>query len=87
MEGRWRRYYPDFLLKLKNNGWAVVVEVKEADQTAYPNVIAKEQAARELFEKLNSIHCIIKGMMRYAGVCSKTLLQEAAITDNSPTCR
>lgn len=42
-----------------NNGWAVV-EVKQADQTAHPNVIAKEQAARELFEKLNSIHYIIK---------------------------
>lgn len=59
LEGRWRRYYPDFILKLKNNGWAVV-EVKQADQTAHPNVIAKEQAARELFEKLNSIHYIIK---------------------------
>lgn len=59
LEGRWRRYYPDFILKLKNNGWAVV-EVKQADQTAHPNVVAKEQAARELFEKLNSIHYIIK---------------------------
>ena len=51
LEGRWRRYYPDFMLKLKNNGWAVV-EVKQADQTAHPNVVAKERAARELFEKL-----------------------------------
>ncbi|MGI9951922.1 TnsA endonuclease N-terminal domain-containing protein [Moorellaceae bacterium AZ2] len=59
LEGRWRRYYPDFMLKLKNNGWAVV-EVKQADQTTHPNVVAKEQAARELFEKLNSIHYIIK---------------------------
>ncbi len=57
LEGRWRRYYPDFILKLKNNGWAVV-EVKQADQTAHPNVVAKERAARELFEKLNSIHYI-----------------------------
>jgi type III restriction enzyme len=59
LEGRWRRYYPDFILKLKNNGWAVV-EVKQADQTAHPNVVAKEQAARELFEKLNSIRYIVK---------------------------
>lgn len=59
LEGRWRRYYPDFILKLKNNGWAVV-EVKQADQTAHPNVVAKEQAARELFEKLNSIRYAIK---------------------------
>ncbi len=59
LEGRWRRYYPDFILKLKNNGWAVV-EVKQAEQTAHSNVVAKEQAACELFEKLNSIHYIIK---------------------------
>jgi len=34
--------------------------VKQADQTAHPNVVAKEQAARELFEKLNSIRYAIK---------------------------
>jgi len=50
---------PDFILKLKDKGWAVV-EVKQAEQTAHPHVIAKEQAARELFEKPNSIHYIIK---------------------------
>ena len=36
-----------------------MVEVKQR-KTAHPNVKAKEQAARELFEKLNSIRYAIK---------------------------
>jgi superfamily II DNA or RNA helicase len=52
--GRWRRYFPDFFLKLADDGW-MVIEVKREDQTEHPNVQAKDKAAREVFETLNGI--------------------------------
>ena len=52
--GRWRKYFPDFFLKLADDGW-VVIEVKSADQVEHPNVKAKDAAAREVFERLNGM--------------------------------
>jgi type III restriction enzyme len=52
--GRWRRYFPDFFLKLADDGW-MVIEVKREDQIEHPNVQAKDDAAREVFEALNGI--------------------------------
>jgi len=57
--GRWRRYFPDFFLKLADDGW-MVIEVKREDQIEHPNVKAKDAAAREVFEALNSILYHIK---------------------------
>jgi superfamily II DNA or RNA helicase len=57
--GRWRKYFPDFYLKLADNGW-MVVEVKREDQTEHPNVKAKDAAAREVFETLNGIFYHVK---------------------------
>ncbi len=52
--GRWRRYFPDFFLKFADDGW-MVIEVKRQDQTEHPNVKAKDDAARQVFETLNGI--------------------------------
>jgi hypothetical protein len=52
--GRWRKYFPDFFLRLADDGW-MVIEVKREDQTDHPNVKAKDEAAREVFERLNAI--------------------------------
>jgi hypothetical protein len=52
--GRWRRYFPDFYLKLAEDGW-MVIEVKREDQVDHPNVKAKDTAAREVFETLSGI--------------------------------
>jgi len=57
--GRWRKYFPDFYLKLAEDGW-MVVEVKREDQTEHPNVKAKDEAAREVFETLNGIFYHVK---------------------------
>jgi type III restriction enzyme len=57
--GRWRKYFPDFYLKLADDGW-MVVEVKREDQTEHPNVKAKDEAAREVFETLNGIFYHVK---------------------------
>jgi hypothetical protein len=54
LAGRWRKYFPDFYLKLARDGW-MVIEVKRADQTEHPNVKAKDEAARQVFERLNNI--------------------------------
>jgi hypothetical protein len=54
LAGRWRRYFPDFYLKLADDGW-MVVEVKRQDQVEHPNVQAKDAAARYVFETLNGI--------------------------------
>lgn len=59
MAGRWRKYFPDFYLKLADDGW-MVVEVKREDQTEHPNVEVKDAAAREVFETLNSIFYHVK---------------------------
>ena len=52
--GRWRKYFPDFFLRLADGGW-MVIEVKREDQIEHPNVKAKDEAAREVFEALNGI--------------------------------
>ena len=52
--GQWRRYFPDFFLRLADDGW-MVIEVKREDQVEHPNVKAKDEAAREVFEALNGI--------------------------------
>jgi hypothetical protein len=57
--GRWRKYFPDFFLKLAGDGW-MVVEVKREDQTEHPNVVAKDEAARQVFEVLNGIFYQVK---------------------------
>ena len=54
LAGRWRKYFPDFLLRLADDGW-MVIEVKREDQTEHPNVKAKDDAARQVFEALNGI--------------------------------
>jgi uncharacterized membrane protein len=54
LAGRWRRYFPDFYLKLAEDGW-MVIEVKREDQVEHPNVKAKDAAAREVFETLSGI--------------------------------
>ena len=51
---RWRPYFPDFYLRLADDGW-LVIEVKAADQTEHPNVKAKDAAAHEVFERLSGI--------------------------------
>lgn len=51
---RWRRYFPDFYLRLADDGW-MVIEVKAADQIEHPNVKAKDTAAHEVFERLSGI--------------------------------
>lgn len=52
--GRWRKYFPDFFLRLADDGW-MVIEVKREDQVEHPNVKAKDAAALEVFESLNGI--------------------------------
>jgi superfamily II DNA or RNA helicase len=52
--GRWRKYFPDFFLRLADDGW-MVIEVKRQDQVEHPNVQAKDAAARAVFETLNGI--------------------------------
>ena len=59
LSGRWRRYFPDFFLKLTSDGW-MVVEVKREDQTEHPNVRAKDDAAKQVFETLNGIFYHVK---------------------------
>jgi len=59
LAGRWRKYFPDFFLKLADDGW-MVVEVKREDQTEHPNVKAKDAAAQEVFEALNGIFYHVK---------------------------
>ena len=59
LTGRWRKYFPDFFLKLADDGW-MVVEVKREDQTEHPNVQAKDAAAQEVFEALNGIFYHVK---------------------------
>ena len=57
--GRWRKFFPDFFLKLADDGW-MVIEVKREDQTVHPNVKAKDTAARRVFEALNGIFYHVK---------------------------
>jgi type III restriction enzyme len=57
--GQWRKYFPDFYLKLAGDGW-MVIKVKREDQTEHPNVKAKDEVARAVFEALNGIHYRVK---------------------------
>jgi len=57
--GRWRKFFPDFFLRLADDGW-MVIEVKREDQTVHPNVKAKDTAARRVFEALNGIFYHVK---------------------------
>ncbi|MFH1926819.1 MAG: DEAD/DEAH box helicase family protein [Chloroflexota bacterium] len=59
LAGRWRKYFPDFYLKLADDGW-MVIEVKRKDQTEHPNVVAKDAAARQVFETLNGMMYRVK---------------------------
>ncbi len=54
LAGQWRKYFPDFFLRLAGDGW-MVIEVKRQDQIEHPNVKAKDTAARQVFETLNDI--------------------------------
>ena len=54
LAGRWRKYFPDFFLRLAGDGW-MVIEVKRQDQIEHTNVKAKDAAARQVFETLNDI--------------------------------
>lgn len=54
LAGQWRKYFPDFFLRLAGDGW-MVIEVKRQDQIEHPNVKAKDAAARQVFETLNDI--------------------------------
>jgi len=58
-EQRWRKYFPDFYVKLRENGW-LVIEVKAADQMDHPDVVAKEEAAQRLFGMLEATKYVIK---------------------------
>ena len=57
--GRWCKFFPDFFLKLADDGW-MVIEVKREDQIEHPNVKAKDTAARRVFEALNGIFYHVK---------------------------
>jgi len=57
--GRWRKFFPDFFLRLADDGW-MVIEVKREDQIEHPNVKAKDTAARRVFEALNGIFYHVK---------------------------
>jgi hypothetical protein len=57
--GRWPKFFPDFFLKLADDGW-MVIEVKREDQIEHPNVKAKDEAACAVFEALNGIHYHVK---------------------------
>jgi hypothetical protein len=59
LAGRWRRYFPDFFLRLADDGW-MVIEVKREDQIEHPNVKAKDAATQEIFEALNGMLYHIK---------------------------
>ncbi len=59
LAGQWRKYFPDFFLRLAGDGW-MVIEVKRQDQIEHPNVKAKDAAARRVFETLNGILYHIK---------------------------
>jgi type III restriction enzyme len=83
MAGRWRKYFPDFYLKLAEDGW-MVVEVKREDQTEHPNVKAKDAAAREVFETLNSIIYHVKPDDQVRRGEIHDIFQRAAAAYDSP---
>jgi len=51
---RWRKYFPDFFVRLTDDSW-MVIEVKAAAQVEHPNVKAKDARAKEVFEDLSGI--------------------------------
>jgi type III restriction enzyme len=84
MAGGWRKYFPDFYLKLADDGW-MVVEVKREDQTEHPNVKAKDTAAREVFETLNGIFYHVKPDDEIRrGEIHDIFQRAAAMYDSSP---